>query len=727
MSKDVNLAFPHKYDNGASPSIAVNAEGIAVEVHQSQSTSTLWYHVGPTNGGVWSSGGSHKYDSGCLPSVAMNDAGTVVEVHESDGLSSNMWYHVGAVNGAADGVDWGSSHKYDTGKKPKVALNNRGVVVEVHESDGASSNMWYHVGTVNTSNKTVDWGSSHQYDSGRTPAVALNNNGVVVEVHQSDGLSYNLWYHVGVVNTGNKTIDWGSSHQYDTGIAPSVILTDDNWLVEVHQSQSSSTLWKRIGRVDPASKTITWTGGSAHYGDGQAPRIGTNNKVIMQVQTNGTDLLYAISAIQNRADWMHDNLSWLGDRVLKQLVMPASHDAGMYMVQKCAGAIGFGANACNTQTQVQSIGGQLNDGVRYFDLRPVLDDGTMYTGHFSGSLGCDGPDMATVLSDTANFAAAHKEVIILKFSHYLVRSTGSGFNDDQMKALCKQVTDALRPHLLVTSSPLNSITLNTYISAKSVVLPVFDGLSSSIKGQFPGIYSYSDYPGSPADLTVYDKYSSTNDLDQMIGDQEQKLRNGANHGGDMFLLSWTLTQSEAQAIACGAGGLTTSILDLAKQANASLWPQMVKTVTNGGVVQGSTVANLIYLDAEQGFAADVALWFNLNLRTGNSMKAADNGFLIPGTCIFSPGRSCFLTYQGDGNLVLYRTSDRHALWASKTNGKAAWRTYMQPDGNFVVYSAPHTAVWASGTNGTANATMVVLDSGHFAIQNSSGGTVRQFP
>ncbi len=41
MSKDVNLAFPHKYDNGASPSIAVNAEGIAVEVHRTCSPSPV--------------------------------------------------------------------------------------------------------------------------------------------------------------------------------------------------------------------------------------------------------------------------------------------------------------------------------------------------------------------------------------------------------------------------------------------------------------------------------------------------------------------------------------------------------------------------------------------------------------------------------------------------------------------------------------------------------------
>lgn len=729
MTKNVSLSFAHSYDTGAWPSIAINATGIAVEVHQSQTFETLYYHVGTTEGGVWNSGGSSEYDSGVTPSVAMNDSGTVVEVHQSNGLSSKMWYHVGSVNAGATAVDWGDSHDYDSGDTPKVAINNGNVAVEVHQSDGPSTALWYHVGIVNPGNKTIDWGGSHEYDSGVVPAIGLNNNGVVVEVHQTNGVDFSLWYHVGIVNSGNKTIDWGDSHQYDSGIAPAVIVTDDNFIVEVHQSQGFNTLWYRTGTVDPNAKTVTWNGDAVQYGNGSLPRIGTNNAQIMEVQTNGTALSYAISDISERGDWMQNHLPLLGSRVLKQLVMPASHDAGMYTVQKCSGLINFGANACNTQTQVLSIAQQLEAGSRYFDIRPVLDDdGVMYTGHFDTGtgLGCDGPTLATVLSDAASFAAAHRELVILKFSHYYVRATKQTFNADQMRALSQQVYNALGSALYVTTNPLGTIALSTFIAQKGVILPVFADFTDSLKNSFPGLYSYSDYPpaaGVHADLTVYDNYSDTNNLNRMVDGQIGQLVDQANHGGDMFLLSWTLTQSQEQAIACGAQVGVTSILDLADTADTALWPQMVATMGTGRINQ-QTVPNLVYIDSMLGFATDVAVWFNQNLPTGNTMGG--NAFMVPGGRYYSPDQQYFLAYQSDGNLVLY-SADGTAVWASNTYGKPAWRTCMQSDGNFVVYSGPGAPVWASGTNGNANATMKVLDTGHFAIVDAGGGVIRQFP
>ena len=42
---------------------------------------------------------------------------------------------------------------------------------------------------------------------------------LVVEVHQShEGTE--LWYRVGIVNPTAKTIDWGESHKYDIGRLP---------------------------------------------------------------------------------------------------------------------------------------------------------------------------------------------------------------------------------------------------------------------------------------------------------------------------------------------------------------------------------------------------------------------------------------------------------------------------------------------------------------------------
>ncbi|WP_020406289.1 hypothetical protein [Hahella ganghwensis] len=358
--RNVAIGFSQTYGKGIYPSIATNKSEFVIDVHQSQVTETLWYQVGELIGGYTDFGESREYDTGRYPSVALDNNGLVVEVHESDGLSNNMWYHVGQLDQANKTINWGGSKKYDTGKFPRVAMNSAGTVVEVHESDGISSNMWYHVGRVNAGNKTIEWGSSHNYDTGQTPSVAINSHGVVVEVHQSEGLSTDLWYHVGRVNADSKTIEWGESQKYDSGSHPSIVLTDDYWVIEVHQSQTFNTLWKRIGRVNLGNNTIEWRGGSEKYGDqGSIPSIAYNGTQLVETHTDGSDLMTSASLFIDRSDWMKNSLQVIGQKTLKNVILPAAHDASMYEVNNCTSLGPFGANSCNTQTQTSSYLGQL--------------------------------------------------------------------------------------------------------------------------------------------------------------------------------------------------------------------------------------------------------------------------------------------------------------------------------------------------------------------------------
>ncbi|HEX4860086.1 MAG TPA: hypothetical protein VFV07_02540, partial [Rhizomicrobium sp.] len=473
MAKDVSLAFPIGFGRGDAPSIALNGNGIAVGVHRVRSS--LFWQAGPAVGGVWSPGKSERLGPGLSHSVAMNHHGTVVAACRISGGNAPMRYWVGTTADSIDHIAWGDMQPMGNGDKPQVALNNHGVAVEIHQTSGMGRALWYSVGIVNPRNKTIGWGNHLPARvDGLTPSIAINDSGLAVEVHLTSKVgSYTLFYRVGRINSSARTIDWGSSLEYGTGIAPSVILTEDGFVVEAHESQGPRTLWRRIGQLDGNKRIINWHGNAVQYGDGQVPRIATNGNEVMQVQTNGHEMSYAISTIQDRAQWMQANLGLLGDRVLKQLVMPASHDAGMHMVQRCTGLVGgIGANACNTRTQTLSIAEQLNAGARYFDIRPVQEGATLYTGHFSDvrgkTVGCNGPTLAAVLNDVAAFAAGHKELIILKFSHYLVCSTGRGFDDARMRALCKKVFDKLKPWLYVTTERLGTIPLSTYIGRKSV-------------------------------------------------------------------------------------------------------------------------------------------------------------------------------------------------------------------------------------------------------------------
>jgi hypothetical protein len=58
--------------------------------------------------------------------------------------------------------------------------------------------------------------------------------------------------------------------------------------------------------------------------------------------------------------------------------------------------------------------------------------------------------------------------------------------------------------------------------------------------------------------------------------------------------------------------------------------------------------------------------------------------LGPDQSLRSPDGRYRFVYQGDGNLVLYR-SDGGYLWDSATNGKPVGRCIMQGDGNLVIH------------------------------------------
>ena len=74
-----------------------------------------------------------------------------------------------------------------------------------------------------------------------------------------------------------------------------------------------------------------------------------------------------------------------------------------------------------------------------------------------------------------------------------------------------------------------------------------------------------------------------------------------------------------------------------------------------------------------------------------------------------------LILQQDGNLVLYRLANHHALWSSKTNGQDAMRAIMQADGNFVLYNFDGKPLWSSKTNGQNNAFLTMQDDGNVVI------------
>lgn len=96
-----------------------------------------------------------------------------------------------------------------------------------------------------------------------------------------------------------------------------------------------------------------------------------------------------------------------------------------------------------------------------------------------------------------------------------------------------------------------------------------------------------------------------------------------------------------------------------------------------------------------------------------------NQGLLANQSIQSGNGAYKLTFQGDGNLVLY--SGGKAKWASNTNGESPQCAIMQSDGNFVVYNSSMQAKWTSNTRADANlgSRLIIQNDGNLVIYNTS--------
>jgi hypothetical protein len=107
--------------------------------------------------------------------------------------------------------------------------------------------------------------------------------------------------------------------------------------------------------------------------------------------------------------------------------------------------------------------------------------------------------------------------------------------------------------------------------------------------------------------------------------------------------------------------------------------------------------------------------------TGPAARAADKGNILesghsmyPGDWLRSNNGLFVLMLQFDGDLVLYRVRDGHALWRSGTHGRAVSRLTMLPDGNVVMYGYPED-VWSTGTFGHPGFRLALWDDGNLVI------------
>lgn len=100
---------------------------------------------------------------------------------------------------------------------------------------------------------------------------------------------------------------------------------------------------------------------------------------------------------------------------------------------------------------------------------------------------------------------------------------------------------------------------------------------------------------------------------------------------------------------------------------------------------------------------------------------SNDDLVVMGSINSQDGRST-LVMQGDGNLVLYRSSGV-VRWATGTNGQIVSQAIMQGDGNFVLYGPGGVYIWDTATDGHPGAYLIIKNDGNVVIYDTVGNPI----
>ncbi|MCJ1287512.1 hypothetical protein MMC26_006864 [Xylographa opegraphella] len=392
-------------------------------------------------------------------------------------------------------------------------------------------------------------------------------NGTTYDWHLSNQTSEFMerWTFPSMILSGSVEevyIEWGQFHGHDPtrdkgDLSYTFAASEHNFQLEARATRGFQLL-VRLGGISTwndhqgAIIDLSWVDGGTHY-----PRF---NGVCFVLSGTGPNFV----STSNRplsVSWMQASLGMIGQRPLRHVCMPGSHDSGISVIN--GGTLFGDARVC--QTQVKSIADQLAFGIRFFDIRPVIASSRYYTGHYGnlpglGWQGVNGQSISQIVQQINVFTAVNKELVILSISHDFNTDEGRdyrAFTQDEWDGLFQELAEL--EHLFThprSTNDLTLLTMNQLIGNKQAAVIVVVSLDRShlTLGNFAGrgFYYISQFP-------FYDNYANSNDPNVMMEDQLQKLRRQRDDPDKpLFSLDWTLTHRTLQDVTVGP-----SILEMA--------------------------------------------------------------------------------------------------------------------------------------------------------------------
>ncbi len=297
------------------------------------------------------------------------------------------------------------------------------------------------------------------------------------------------------------------------------------------------------------------------------------------------------------ADWMTQFMIDHAEQVtLKNMSLPGAHDAGIYTLSSCT----LGANSCSTQTQDIDMKSMLEAGVRYYDIRPTLNDtGEYFTEHSTEceGLGCQGDALNNILTQTKEFLDNHSELVVFVMTHFCKTS----YDDTGMTDMVKNImgerlyteNSTSRTHLL--NEPLQNIL--DLDGAKGKLLLVYEDAPDNSDLRTKGIFPASFLP-------LQGSYANSFDFETMKADQLEKFNNYDPTNERIFEMSWTMTLNVELSISCVfPENNPQSIQDFAEPTNDLLISSM-RGWMNDGTISNGKIPNIIWVDFADTFVTD---------------------------------------------------------------------------------------------------------------------------
>ncbi|MEZ4448147.1 MAG: hypothetical protein R3B09_01625 [Nannocystaceae bacterium] len=256
---------------GSRPSVAINSNRILVAAYNSANTA-IRFRTG-TLQSQWLEWGTEidAAITGQSPSVAINSSNHVIVA----AINANaLTYQVGVVVDMVHStVEWSPVRTKPMQGITTVSVDlteNETVLVTLQDVSNALMSM---SGILDSQLGDIKWNPVMAFDKGGSPVVSGDNFGNVVSAHHNEKRKTRWWESGRIANQG---ISWSSKvHEFgDGGQNPDIDINDNGGVIEVHQSSNHDVLYFRPGILQKdAGANIHWLQSDQRLIDGVNPSV----------------------------------------------------------------------------------------------------------------------------------------------------------------------------------------------------------------------------------------------------------------------------------------------------------------------------------------------------------------------------------------------------------------------------------------------------------------------